>query len=182
MCVSVCVGVKVQGMENANTGCWFMLCYTFITPAKCYCWCPKTGTSSDDWAKQSRYHLRTETEPSLRNVKLAFWYAFSVYVQLLFLFTFLVFIVKIHCMFRPNWPSSSVQVLHCGSYKATAVAAESFLRLIQCCSHACVQFYGFDGRICRLFRCVAVFMCLHSCMKVSLQQFYVLVCCIRCIP
>jgi hypothetical protein len=33
-----------------------------------WCWCPETGTSSVDWAQLSRFHLKTETESSLRNV------------------------------------------------------------------------------------------------------------------
>jgi hypothetical protein len=33
----------------------------------CCCWCPEIGTSSIDWAQLSRFHLKTETESSLRN-------------------------------------------------------------------------------------------------------------------
>jgi hypothetical protein len=33
----------------------------------------------------------------------------SIYVQLWFLFI-LLFVVKIHYLFRPNWPSSGVQI------------------------------------------------------------------------
>jgi hypothetical protein len=38
------------------------------TPSWCWYRCPETGTSSIDWAQQNRFHLKTETESSLRNV------------------------------------------------------------------------------------------------------------------
>jgi hypothetical protein len=39
-----------------------------------WCWytCPEIGTSSIDWAHQNRFHLKTETESSLRNVVLKY--------------------------------------------------------------------------------------------------------------
>jgi hypothetical protein len=41
------------------------------TPSWCWHRCPEIGTSSIDWAQLSRFHLKTETESSLRNV--VFW-------------------------------------------------------------------------------------------------------------
>jgi hypothetical protein len=38
------------------------------TPSWCWYRCPEIGTSSIDWAKLSRFYLKTETETSLRNV------------------------------------------------------------------------------------------------------------------
>jgi hypothetical protein len=35
-----------------------------------HCTDPEIGTSSIDWAQQSRFYLKTETEASLRNVVL----------------------------------------------------------------------------------------------------------------
>jgi hypothetical protein len=46
-----------------------------------------------------------------------------VYMQLWLLFIFLPFIAKVLYMFEPNRPSSGVQGLKCGPYKATATAA-----------------------------------------------------------
>jgi hypothetical protein len=48
-------------------------------------------------------------------------------MQLWLLFTLLLFITNICFIFRPNLPSSGVQV---GSYKATATAMDTF-RLVQ---------------------------------------------------
>jgi hypothetical protein len=55
-----------------------------------------------------------------------FWSTLSIHLHLWLMFT-LLFIVKIHYMLRTKWQSSSVQVLQCGPYKATATAASVFL-------------------------------------------------------
>jgi hypothetical protein len=47
-----------------------LCCAWFIYPILYWCWCPEIGTSSIDWAQLSRFHLKTETESSLRNVVL----------------------------------------------------------------------------------------------------------------
>jgi hypothetical protein len=46
----------------------------FIYPILCWLWCLEIGTSSINWAQLSRFHLKTETEPSLQNVVLCFVY------------------------------------------------------------------------------------------------------------
>jgi hypothetical protein len=54
-----------------NSRIWFMLCLVYINPIVCRCWYPEKGTSSIDWAKLSRFYLKTEAESSFRNV--VFW-------------------------------------------------------------------------------------------------------------
>jgi hypothetical protein len=61
--------------------------------------------------------LRLEYLLLYNNVRSGSFACLSVFVQLWLLFT-LLFIVNIHHMFRSNWPSWSVQILQCGSYKA----------------------------------------------------------------
>jgi hypothetical protein len=41
---------------------------TLYTLSWCWCKCPDIGISSIDWTQLSRFHLKTETESSLRNV------------------------------------------------------------------------------------------------------------------
>jgi hypothetical protein len=43
------------------------LVYPFMSCVVLY-WCPESGTSCVDWAQQSRFHLKTKPEYSLRNV------------------------------------------------------------------------------------------------------------------
>jgi hypothetical protein len=45
-----------------------MYCAWFIHPIFCWCWYSVIGTSSINRAQLSRFHLKTETESSLRNV------------------------------------------------------------------------------------------------------------------
>jgi hypothetical protein len=45
-----------------------LCCAWFVYPTMCCCWWPEIGTSSVDWAQLSRFHLKTETESSFRNV------------------------------------------------------------------------------------------------------------------
>jgi hypothetical protein len=53
-----------------------------------------------------------------------FWYNLSVKVQFL-LFSFSLLQIFIHYMFRPNWPSSVVQIVfHCRFHKASATALD----------------------------------------------------------
>jgi hypothetical protein len=47
-----------------------LCCASFIYPIMCWCRCPKIGTNCINWAQLSRFHLKTETESSLRNVVL----------------------------------------------------------------------------------------------------------------
>jgi hypothetical protein len=70
--------------------------------------------------------------------------------------------VELHYMLRPNWPSSAVQVL-----TRQLLLPRVLCMSVPCCSHARVVNFCFVGRICLLFRCVAMFV--------------VFVCCIRCL-
>jgi hypothetical protein len=48
-----------------------LCCAWFLCPILCWFRCPEietTGTNSIDWAKLSRFHLKTETESNPRNV------------------------------------------------------------------------------------------------------------------
>jgi hypothetical protein len=45
-----------------------LFCAWFIYHILCWCWCPDIVSSSIDWAQLSRFHLKTESESSLRNV------------------------------------------------------------------------------------------------------------------
>jgi hypothetical protein len=44
-----------------------LYCARYIYPVLCWNLCPEM-TSSIDWAQLSRFHLKTETESSLRNI------------------------------------------------------------------------------------------------------------------
>jgi hypothetical protein len=44
-----------------------LCCVWFICPALCWFQCSEIGTSSIDWAQLSKFYLKTETEPSVRN-------------------------------------------------------------------------------------------------------------------
>jgi hypothetical protein len=43
-----------------------LCCAWFIYPILFWYWCPETGTSSNDWDELNRFHLKTETDSSLR--------------------------------------------------------------------------------------------------------------------
>jgi hypothetical protein len=45
-----------------------LCCAWFIYPIRYQCGRPEIWTSSIDWAQLSRFHLKMETEPSVRNV------------------------------------------------------------------------------------------------------------------
>jgi hypothetical protein len=45
-----------------------LCCAWFSYPILCWCKCPEIGTNSIYWSQLSRFHLKTETEPHLRNV------------------------------------------------------------------------------------------------------------------
>jgi hypothetical protein len=45
-----------------------LCCALFIYLISCWCWCKEMWTSAIDWAQLNSFHLRTETETSLRNV------------------------------------------------------------------------------------------------------------------
>jgi hypothetical protein len=70
-----------------------------------------------------------------------------------------------------------VHMLSCVSYKVTATALGAF-RLLLCCSHARVQFCGFVGPICALFRRVSVidvFFCCIKCILLGGRPSYLFV-------
>jgi hypothetical protein len=64
----------------------------------------------------------------------------------------------------PNWPSSRVQV----SLTRKLLLLRVLPMLVQCCSHACTQLYGFVGRIFPFFVRVAVLDVFVSCFRCNL--------------
>jgi hypothetical protein len=61
-------------MEFLNVSCFPLTladglrCAWYVYPILCRCRCPEIRTSSIDWDQWNRFHLKTETECSLRNV------------------------------------------------------------------------------------------------------------------
>jgi hypothetical protein len=45
-----------------------LCCAWFVWPVVCWCRCLEIGTGSISWGKLSKFHLKTETESSSRNV------------------------------------------------------------------------------------------------------------------
>jgi hypothetical protein len=79
------------------------------------------------------------------------------------LFTYSLFTVKVHYMFRPNWPSSGYQVLTMCLTRRLLKLRVPF-RLVLHCRNACVQFCGFV-----------------TCFGVPVPVLHVFIFCIRCI-
>jgi hypothetical protein len=96
----------------------------------------------------------------LHCVDLAFWYNFSVYIQLQ-LFT-LLFIADVHSIFFGLIGRLQMYKL---VLQGNCYCRGFFCRLVMCYIHAHVQFYSFIGQIFLLFRYMVVldvFMCGNS--------------------
>jgi hypothetical protein len=66
---------------------------------------------------------------------------FAVCVQLRLKFTPLLFVISVHCMLRPNWPSSSLQdVLQESAVPLFLLYLPRGFMLLSCCWYALVRF------------------------------------------
>jgi hypothetical protein len=76
-------------------------------------------------------------------VDLTFSYHFSIYVQLLFVFTPLLFIAKIHMFQLIGHFQVNKLVLIKRAFQGDCYCRCCFFKSVMCCSHAHVRFYGF---------------------------------------